>query len=95
MSDKNNEESTADTLKVIQEDVKKLKSALPKDEYDEPDYAGHRKFHRDITTNEADSKKKRSEIQVSIVTWVVMAIVTIILSLLINGSVDISKLMGK
>lgn len=95
MSDKNSEESSCDALKTLQEDVRKLKSAFPKDEYEEPDYSGHRKFHRDVTTNEEDARKKKSEIQVSIVTWIVMAIVTVVLSLLINGNVDISKLLGK
>lgn len=56
----------------------KLESAFVKDDDGEPDYAGHRFYHKKQNESDAEYSKHRAKILREIITWIAIGILSVI-----------------
>lgn len=85
----------SEVIEELKEDIKKIKSAFIKDDDNEPDYSGHKYFHKKEHDSSQEMKRKRSEVTTNIITWAIMALITIIVSLIAHGQIDLNNVLGK
>ncbi len=62
----------------------KVESAFIKDDNDEPDFVGHRLYHKKQKDNEEEYLKSKALILRNIVTWLVIGLLTIVGSALMQ-----------
>ena len=82
-------------IEALEEEVRHIKSAFIRNEYGETDYAGHRVFHREITKDEEDHKKRKSDVKTNILTWLVGAIITVLLTNIFQLNPEVLSIIGK
>ena len=56
----------------------KVESAFVKDDDGEPDYAGHRFYHKKQNESDAEYSKHRAKIFREIVTWIAIGILSVV-----------------
>lgn len=88
-------ESKEDIIQELVQDVRDIKSAFPKDEDGEPDYAGHKVFHKDQVSLEEEAKRRKKTLLSNIFTWLAIGICTLILSKLQIDPELIKLILGK
>jgi hypothetical protein len=62
--------------------LKDISRAFPRDEFDEPDYDGHRKYHQQLIQKAAEAEKDRQEAVKSVVhkgVWLGLTIIGVAL----------------
>jgi hypothetical protein len=62
----------------ILERLHQLEASLPKDELGGPDYSGHRKFHRDQASAQANFEATRRKIVSNIISWAAIGVLTVV-----------------
>lgn len=71
-------ETLLETQREILRILKNTSRAFPVNEYDEPDFDGHRKYHQSIITQATNSDSVKLEAVKKIVTWALIGFLTII-----------------
>lgn len=82
-------------LEAVEEEVRHIKSAFIKNEYGDPDYSGHRAYHREANNDEMASKKRSSDIKTNILTWLIGAVITVLLANVFQLNPEILARIGK
>ena len=67
--------STARDLKEL---TQKVEAAFIKDEDGEPDYSGHRIYHRKVNNSEAQFQLSKSKVIKDVTSWAIIGILTVI-----------------
>lgn len=75
-------------LELVRSEVanlnRKLESAFTKDEYDQPDYIGHRTYHRKKLNSENELAHSKVVLSRNIITWLIIGCITILGSTLVE-----------
>lgn len=73
-------EDLHDIIERHEIDIRALKGAFDKDESGDPDYVGHRMFHRSRVESNIDGRKRRTEILANVGSWAVIGVISILIS---------------
>lgn len=86
-------EETSDkaALRELQDKVRDIDAAFPKDELGNPDYSAHRKFHKDQTSAQENFEASRRKIISNITSWAAIGIITVLGSALVQYLMQIPK----
>lgn len=82
-------------LEEIQDCVKDIRSAFLKNDDGDPDYAGHRHYHKVKVEEAKEVKTKKDKITSDLLTWAIIGLITLILSELIRSGPGILSFLGK
>lgn len=73
-------EKIEDLSDIVDEIIRNLESAFPKDEENNTDYIGHRQFHRKALRREKEEIETKAALKKNILTWASIGILSIIAS---------------
>lgn len=65
-------------LKELQDKLRNIDAAFPKDELGNPDYSAHRRFHKDQTSAQENFEASRRKIIANITSWAAIGILTVL-----------------
>lgn len=71
-------EEKEDSHREMLERIHHLESSLPKDELGNPDYSGHRKFHKDQASAQENFEASRRKIIANITSWAAIGLLTVL-----------------
>ena len=71
-------EDKEDSPREILERIHNLESAFPKDELGNPDFSGHRKFHKDQASAKENFEASRRKIIANITSWAAIGLLTVL-----------------
>lgn len=84
MTEKNSEELLRELHAELHTLVTKVESAFTKDEDGNPDYSGHRKFHKEQDSAKEDYEESKKKIIRNIISWASIGILTVTGSALVQ-----------
>jgi hypothetical protein len=76
--DSNNEQLLRDIHSELKTLTQKVESAFIKDETGEPDYFGHRLYHKRKQDSEAHTAESNIKVRSNIITWIAIGLATIL-----------------
>lgn len=90
----------SEKLRIVYDMVLELKRnlelAMPRDDENNIDYAGHRRFHKEQYDKEKEDQETKQAIRKNLLTWAIIGVLTIIGSGLVQAYiVPVLALIGR
>ncbi len=90
-----NNKTTDEIVAQLVAEVNHLQAAFIKDEYDLPDYTGHRIYHRKQAEDQINHDKSNNTIISNIKSWAIIGVITILLMQVLQYGPTIAAFLGK